>query len=115
MHIVIINAAVIVVVMVVNIVRVCGDGIPMANVAYNNTFGGCRRRRNGAHICCPIAIGGGHCDCITRQHNNWKDREDKRNENGKKHELKNNHLAVQCVCVCVHCGVDYICFQLEQQ
>lgn len=62
-HIVIINTVIVIVI----VVCIRGDGIPMANVVYNNTFGGgggcCRRAATvNAHICCPIAIGG-HCDC----------------------------------------------------
>lgn len=57
-HVVIVNAVIVVIV-----VRIGGDGISMANVADNNTFGGCRRWTSAvqAHIHCPCAIGG-HCD-----------------------------------------------------
>lgn len=56
-HIVIINTAVIVVIII--IVRIRGDGISMANVVYDNTFGGCRRWAGAvdAYIGRPIAIG----------------------------------------------------------
>lgn len=73
-HIVIINTVIVIVI----VVCIRGDGISMANVVYNNTFGGGGCRRTGtvnAHICCPIAIGG-HCDC-TCTSAQWKFVEDR--------------------------------------
>lgn len=95
LRIVIINTVIVIV------VSICGDGISMGNVVYDNAFSSCCRWTIHVSICCPIAIGG-YC--------NWASG----NEKGTKIGIIKNHKQIFSIYVCllrwiaVDCGGLYV-------